>query len=189
MGYPLYLVMSERDDSALVLDCLNGNNRAFEELIRRYEGAIHNLALRMTRDPDDAMDVCQTVFAKAYQKLSSFQRDRQFFSWIYRIAVNESINWTKKRKFHDEYESGAVALDAPSPEQSFSKDEVADEVEDAIGMLKTDYKMVIVLKHFHDFSYSEMSDVLGIPEKTVKSRLFSARQQLKHILERKGITR
>jgi len=179
--------MDARDDAALVADCLGGDKGAFEHLVRRYNKPIYNLALRMLKDPDDAADIAQTVFVKAYEKLDTYDSRRQFFSWIYRIAVNESINHTKKAKRLDEYESGVTAVFRQTPSDEYRTDELAGQIGEAIRLLKLDYRMVIVLKHYHDFSYQEMGEILDIPEKTVKSRLFSARQQLKDILERKGI--
>ncbi len=181
--------MTDHADAELVRACLAGNQKAFETLVRKYEKPIYNLALRMLRDPDDAADVAQTVFVKAYQKLDSFDETHEFFSWVYRIAINESINFTKRAKRHDEYESGVTAALAATQEQAHGAEVLRDEMIDAIERLTMEYQMVIVLRHFHDFSYEEMADVLSIPEKTVKSRLFTARQQLKDILTAKGITR
>jgi RNA polymerase sigma-70 factor (ECF subfamily) len=179
--------MKERSDAVLVDQCLKGDNRAFEALVLKYQKPIYNLALRMVRVSEDAEDIVQTVFVKAYEKLDSYNPAHRFFSWLYRIAVNESINFCKRNKKADEYESGVKAAFGPTPEEEYRAGQLGKYVGDAIGRLKVDYRLVIVLKHYHDFSYKEMSDVLQIPEKTVKSRLFSARQQLKLILEKEGI--
>lgn len=178
--------MTDHADADLVRECLAGEPRAFETLVHKYEKPIFNLALRMLKDRDDAMDVAQTVFVKAYEKLDSYDDKHGFFSWVYRIAINESINFKKRSKRQDEYESGVTAALAPTQEADRHADALSDEIERAIEMLKVDYRMVIVLKHFQDFSYEEMAEVLQIPEKTVKSRLFTARQQLKEILDAKG---
>lgn len=179
--------MSAKEDATLVRSCLEGNNTAFETLIRKYEKPIYNLAFRMLRDRDDAQDITQTVFVKAYEKLDTFNPAHQFFSWIYRIAVNESINFSKKSKRMDEYESGVSASEPATQADAYSNDSLGEEIGEAIRLLKVDYRMVLVLKHYHDFSYHEMGEILDIPEKTVKSRLFSARQQLKEILSARGI--
>jgi RNA polymerase sigma-70 factor (ECF subfamily) len=179
--------MNERNDAELVKACLKGENKAYEALVRKYQKAVYNLALRMVRNPDDAEDIAQTVFVKAYEKLDSYKESHEFFSWIYRIAINESINFSKKRKRMDEYESGVSGSHEVTPEDDFGSVDLGDKIGQAILMLKVDYRMVIVLKHYHDYTYEEMSQVLGIPEKTVKSRLFSARQQLKAILETEGV--
>lgn len=171
----------------LVDRSLGGDNRAFEALVRKYEKPVYNLALRMVKVPEDAEDITQTVFVKAYQKLDSFDPSHRFFSWIYRIAVNESINFCKRNRRNDDYESGVTGIQEQTPEHTFRRGELSERVGEAIARLKLDYRLVLVLKHFHDFSYQEMSKVLQIPEKTVKSRLFTARQQLKAILEKEGI--
>jgi RNA polymerase sigma-70 factor (ECF subfamily) len=180
--------MNERTDAELVRACLRGENRAYEELVRKYQKPIYNLALRMVRTPEDAEDIVQTVFVKAYEKLDTYRETHQFFSWIYRIAINESLNFSKKRERIDEYESGISGSHEMTPEDEFGSGDLSDRIGQAILALKMDYRLVIVLKHYHDYSYEEMSDVLGIEEKTVKSRLFSARQQLKEILESEGIS-
>jgi RNA polymerase sigma-70 factor (ECF subfamily) len=181
--------MKAQTDADLVRECLAGNQRSFETLVRKYEKPIFNVALRILRDRDDAMDVTQTVFVKAYEKLGSFDEKREFFSWIYRIAINESINASKKTRRQDEYESGVTAALPPSQEERRDAEILSEEIEGAIEVLTLDYRMVIVLRHFHDFSYQEIAEILDIPEKTVKSRLFTARQQLKEILTARGVTR
>ena len=179
--------MKDRSDAVLVARCLKGDNAAFETLVSKYHKPIYNLALRMAKVTEDAEDITQTVFVKAYEKVDTYNPAHRFFSWIYRIAVNESINFCKRNKRTDDYESGVTASNSTTPEDKFRSGQLGEHVGDAIGRLKLDYRLVIVLKHYHDFSYREMSDVLQIPEKTVKSRLFTARQQLKLILEREGI--
>lgn len=179
--------MKERSDAALVDRCLRGDNVAFEMLVSKYHKPVFNLALRMAKVTEDAEDITQTVFVKAYEKLDSYNPAHRFFSWIYRIAVNESINFCKRARPKDDYESSVTGATRQTPEEDFRVGELGEQVVGAIGRLKLDYRLVIVLKHFHDFSYREMSEVLQIPKKTVKSRLFTARQQLKTILEREGI--
>jgi RNA polymerase sigma-70 factor (ECF subfamily) len=179
--------MTVYEDSALVRQCLNGDNRSFEVLVRKYQAPIYNLALRMVRVPEDAEDITQTVFVKAYEKLDSYNPAHRFFSWIYRIAVNESINFVRRRKRTDEYESGVSAKNEATPEANLRDDELARTVGQAISSLKMDYRLVVVLKHYHDFTYVEIGDILQIPEKTVKSRLFTARQLLKEKLAKEGV--
>jgi RNA polymerase sigma-70 factor (ECF subfamily) len=179
--------MTVCDDSALVERCLDGDSRSFEALVHKYQAPIYNLALRMVKVPEDAEDITQTVFVKAYEKLDSYDSAHRFFSWIYRIAVNESINYLRRRKRMDEYESGVSARDEITPEENLRGGELSRVVGRAISSLKMDYRLVLVLRHFHDFTYVEIGDILQIPEKTVKSRLFTARQLLKDKLEREGV--
>lgn len=179
--------MKDRSDAVLVSKCLRGDNAAYGALVEKYHKPVYNLALRMVKVTEDAEDITQTVFVKAYEKLDSYNPAHRFFSWIYRIAVNESINFCKRTKRTEEYESGLVKSNKATPDERFRAGQLGEHVGDAISRLKLDYRLVIVLKHYHDFSYKEMSEVLQIPEKTVKSRLFTARQQLKLILEKEGI--
>lgn len=183
----MYLDMKADKDTALVRATLEGDNAAYEVLVKKYHRPIYNLALRMVKKPEDAEDITQNVFVKAYEKLDSYRPSHQFFSWIYRIAVNESINFSKRQRRLDEYESGVTAFREETPADAYGQDALSNAIGRAIKMLKIDYRLVIVLKHYHDFSYKEMSEVLGVPVKTVKSRLFTARQQLKEILESEGI--
>jgi RNA polymerase sigma factor (sigma-70 family) len=109
-------LVNGQTDASLVRECLGGHQRAFDTLVKKYEKPIYNVALRMLRDPDDAMDVAQSTFVKAYEKLGTFDQKREFFSWLYRIAINESINASKRTKRMDEYESGKSATLAPKQE-------------------------------------------------------------------------
>jgi len=182
-------LLKAQDDADAVRECLAGNSEAFGVLVKKYQQPIYNLALRMLREPEDAMDVSQTVFIKAFEKLDSYNPAHRFFSWIYRIAINESINFSKRSKRLDEYESGVSASEEMTPEDRYRDEALEEEVSAAISLLTMDYRTVIVLKHYNDLSYQEMAEVLDIPEKTVKSRLFSARQRLKDILQKRGIGR
>lgn len=174
--------MSRLDDASLVRSCIEGDRRAFEAILDRYERPVFNLVLRMLDDYEDARDLTQTVFVKAYQNLSSFDPDRRFFSWIYRIAMNESLNHLEKRA----REGGGVELRSDDVRLSRSGEQRAAaasrDLYDALAQLKPEHRSVIVLKHIVGCSYHEMSAVLQIPEKTVKSRLFTAREQLRQTL-------
>lgn len=182
--------MKAGQDEALVRSCLEGDKRAFETLVAKYEKTLYNAAYRVVNDAEDAMDATQTAFVKAYEKLNTFDPAYRFFSWIYRILLNEALTIVNKRKRFDQWDSEVIAqVRSPrrNPEQTFDITEIDDHLQHAMMELKTDYRIVIVLKHFQDFSYREMSELIGIPEKTVKSRLFTARQQLKDILSKRGI--
>jgi RNA polymerase sigma-70 factor (ECF subfamily) len=178
--------MTDQDDLDLVEKTVGGQTAAFEGLVRKYQKVIYNVALRMSNDADDAADITQDVFVKAFHKLSTFDRRYKFFSWLYRIAVNESLNFVRSKK---RFES----LDDPERSVDVSSDDKTDDalllrqVDQALMELKPDSRIVIVLRHFHDLTYQDMSRLLDIPEKTVKSRLFTARQMLREILTRKGI--
>jgi RNA polymerase sigma-70 factor (ECF subfamily) len=176
----------EPDDIELVKGCLGGDEHAFEILVLRYQGPIFNAVLRMVRDREDASDLTQNAFLKAYQQLSRFDPQYKFFSWLYRIAINESLNHVKRRSREEPLEEDRASNDR-GPENVLVGSDVSRHVQDALMRIGADSRAVLVLRHFHECSYEEMAVILGIPEKTVKSRLFSARRQLRELLEAKGL--
>jgi RNA polymerase sigma-70 factor (ECF subfamily) len=170
------------------LECLSGDEHAFEVLLLRYQRPVFNAVWRMVRDRDEATDLTQTVFLKAYEQLGKFDAEHKFFSWLYRIAINEAINHVKRQR-HLEPLAGDWASGARSPEDTLVGSDLSDHVQDALMSLPFDYRAVLVLRHFEGCSYDEVAGILGVPEKTVKSRLFSARQRLKELLEARGLLR
>jgi RNA polymerase sigma-70 factor (ECF subfamily) len=179
--------MIEDDDATAARECLAGNGQAFTRLVERYERPVYNVALRMLRNPEDARDVSQTVFLKAYQGLEKYDPQYKFYSWIYRIAINEALDMLRLRR----REAGPVDEQVPSgdpgPAESLAEDSTQREVADAIDQLKPDYRAVIVLKYIADRSYEEIAGILGIEVKTVRSRLFTARQAMKDRLSARGV--
>ncbi len=170
--------MNEESDGTLVRRTCSGEPRAFEALVRRHEKTVYNAALRMLHDREEARDVTQTVFLKVYEHLGEYDPSHKFYSWIYRIALNESIKSLQRRKPTD----GSRFRDArwrAGPERVCDRRQLSDGMAAAIMSLRTEYRAVIVLRHFMDCSYEDMAAILELPEKTVKSRLFSARQLLK----------
>lgn len=179
--------MSETEDLVLVERCLDGDREAFAGLVDRYQKAVFNIALRMVDRYEDAQDVAQTVFLKAFENLGSYRAEHKFFSWIYRMAVNESINFIHRRKPQELVDDVHVSPDK-TPEQTLEASELGKNIEEAMATLRAEYRAVIVLRHFEDLSYGEMAQTLGVPEKTVKSRLFSARRLLCDALAKRGVT-
>lgn len=177
--------MSNTDDTRLIERCISGDRKAFEALLVQYEKPVFNAAFRMLNSRDDAMDVTQTVFLKVFENFDQYDPKRRFFSWIYRIALNESINWLGKSKLTEPLLQEA-ADQGKSLEQEVDSANLSQSVQDALMSITTEYRSVIVLKHFLGCSYSEISKILDIPEKKVKSRLYSARQLLKGALIENG---
>ena len=165
-------------DRALVRRFLNGERAAGDELVNRFHRSVFNVALRMLGNVQDAEDVTQTTFGNAFAALESYNPKFRFFSWIYRMTVNESLNTLKRRK---EVVSLDGSFDVPAPEASSDSD-AEERVGRALLELKPDDRAVVVLRHFVSFSYEEISDVLEVPVKTVKSRLFTARERLRDSL-------
>jgi RNA polymerase sigma-70 factor (ECF subfamily) len=167
-------------DRALVRRFLGGERAAGDELVNRYHRSVFNVALRMLGNVQDAEDVTQTVFGNAFGALDSYDPKYRFFSWIYRMTVNESLNTLKRRR---NVVSLDGSFDVPAVEGiSQSAADAEARVGSALLELKPDDRAVVVLRHFVSFSYEEISDVLGVPVKTVKSRLFTARERLRQSL-------
>jgi len=161
---------------------------AFATLMDRYQRPVFHGVLQMVRNYEDAREVSQQAFLKAFEHLNTFDPSRRFFSWIYRVAMNESISFLKARRFHDAI--GEDGLD-PSDEGPSAADTLDDQrrhrdLRRAVARLDPKYGNVVTLFHFLQMTYEEVAEALDIPEKTVKSRLFSARQLLREAMERLG---
>jgi RNA polymerase sigma-70 factor (ECF subfamily) len=176
---------ADLEDRDLVRRTRAGEKRAFGFLVDRYQKPVYNVALRISHNPTDAEDIAQTVFMKAYRKLDTFDERKRFFSWLYRIAINEAINFSKRRKEHFEIVAEPVSA-IPSPEDATVRSNVEEQVGIALMQLKPEDRALICLKHFQSFSYDEIGYILEIPSKTVKSRLYTARQRLKDVLQTMG---
>ncbi len=157
-----------------------------ELLLTHYEKPVYNAALRMLGNPEDAADVTQTVFLKAFENILRYDPARRFFSWIYRIAINESIDQLKRRR-HDVPLDTEPPADTPLPAESLQEQQVGDEIQAVLLELEPDLRAVIVLRYFTECDYRDIGATLGIPESTVKSRLFSARRDMRRRLQRHGI--
>jgi RNA polymerase sigma-70 factor (ECF subfamily) len=177
--------MARDDDAMLVEACLHGDRHAFDKLVDRYEGPLFSAAYRITGSVEDAMDATQNAFVNAYEKLHTFDPTYRFFSWIYRIAVNQSLNLVGRRREQTPFNEDAPATE-PNPSEVFESTEMRGHLKRALLELEPHYRTVIVLKHLEGFSYREIGDLLEVPEKTVKSRLFTARQRLRVILTERG---
>jgi RNA polymerase sigma-70 factor (ECF subfamily) len=177
----------EEQEDALLDRCLEGDGGAFGRLIDRYQRVLFNVSLRMVGNREDAKDITQTVFLKAYQAMGTFDRRHKFFSWIYRIMINETLNHLSKRKRTEPLDE-SFRSDGSGPDEDCSRSRLRESIQTALLELSTDYRQVIVLRHYAELSYEEMSEVLHVPEKTVKSRLHTARQLLGGIFSKHGIS-
>jgi RNA polymerase sigma-70 factor (ECF subfamily) len=168
-------------DIDLVARCLKGEVEAFEPLVVRYQRALYNAAWRLLGSREDARDVVQGAFVKAWEKLDTFDPRYRFFSWIYRIVVNESLNARGRRRPLQALESDIAA--PGGPEEDLRSRERSDRVQSALLRLAGSDREVIVLRHFAELSYAEIGEALGLAEKTVKSRLHEARRRLGRALQ------
>lgn len=181
----MYLSTDE-DDGVLVARCLAGDRAAFEGLVGRYQRVLYTVALRMLGNPADAEDAAQTAFIRAYERLDTYDDRHRFFSWIYRILANECLNQIRGRRAQEAVtEELAVA---GGPFEALEAAERQELVQRALLALTREYREVVVLRYFAELSYDEIGAALSIPVKTVKSRLYTARQQLAHRLLVSGPT-
>ena len=171
----------DADDLALIARCRAGETAAFEGLVVRYQRVLFTVAVRMLGDADAAGDAAQNAFIKAYQKLETFDPSRRFFSWLYRILVNECLN---ARRSHAPHEPLTAAIaSVGGPEEAFEVAERRGRVQAAILALPIEYREVIVLRHYTGLSYEEIGEALHVPAKTVKSRLHTAKERLAAVLK------
>jgi len=184
------------DESALLAKAREGDLAAFNELVNRYSRKIYRLAKHITQNDEDAEDVLQETFLKSFEHLESFQGQSKFYTWIVRIAVNESLMKLRKRK-----SDRTVPLDEPldtgedtvtreiavwdeNPEQRYSREEIGAILDEAIQSLKPAFRTVFVLRDIEELSTEETAEALGISVPAVKSRLLRARLQLREKLTR-----
>ena len=180
-------------DWELVQRTRAGERDAFRELVERYQRKIAALALGMLRSREDALDIVQETFARAYESLDRFKGDAAFYTWVYRIAYNLCIDHQRRtaKQSHASLDEDAGdgpppgIPDGPRPDQPFDRArdaEIARRVREAIAGLTPDHRAVILLRELEGLSYAEISQVLECPKGTVMSRLHYARRQLQNRL-------
>jgi RNA polymerase sigma-70 factor (ECF subfamily) len=199
-GMPTTTIQSpaveEHPDVALVARAREGDTAAFEQLVRQYDRQIFRVAQHITQNREDAEDIVQDVFLKAYEKLDQFQGNSKFSTWLVRIAVNESLMRLRKRKTSrtvsmDEdvqTEEGAIPRDfadwSPNPEQIYGQSELGDILRKTIQGLPPGFRTVFTLRDIENLSTEETAEALGLSVPAVKSRLLRARLQLRERLSR-----
>ncbi len=174
-----------RSDDELILEVQGGDRRAYDLLVKRYQRRIYFLALRMSRDHDAADDLAQETFVRAYFAIGSFTIGRAFYTWLYRICMNLSINYLKSRKSvvpasWISGESDPLDQEAgdPDPSDALISRESTARIEWAIDSLPPKHKAVLVLRVYEEMSYEDIARTLNISVGTVMSRLFRARQKM-----------
>ena len=184
------------DEAAVVAQARLGDAKAFSELLRRYEGKIFRLALHITQNREDAEDVLQEAFLKAYEHLDQFQGQSKFYTWIVRIAVNQALMKLRKRKtdrsvsLDETIDTGEdtvareIAAWDENPEQQYSREEINEILSSAIDGLAPIYRAVFVLRDVDELSTEETAEALDLSVPAVKSRLLRARLQLRDKLTR-----
>jgi RNA polymerase sigma-70 factor (ECF subfamily) len=178
--------MDAETDAALVCAGRAGERRALDTLVGRYQRPVFNAALRILGSRDDASEVTQTVFMKAFEKLDRYDPEQRFFSWIYRIAVNESLDCLAARRRHDPMSEDLV-VDRPEPDAQCEQDQLEHGLQAALLVLTPEQRTIIVLKHLLGCSYENLCTILDVPLTTVKSRLFAARGALREVCAKRGL--
>ena len=182
------------DDDRFIADCLKGQTAAFGELVRRYQDRLFNTVFRLVDSAEDAQDVVQEAFLHAYQSLDRFKGESQFFTWLYRIAVNSAISLKRKQRIvvslHVDRE-GQGSVPEPHDVSELSQPhlalERADEerrIQAALNRLSPEHRAVLILKDLEDQKYETMAEILQVPIGTIRSRLHRARLELRDVLEK-----
>ena len=181
------------DEMALVKAAKAGDDRAFSQLVERYQRRVYALAYGIVRQREDAWDVAQDAFVKAYRNLSRFQGNSAFYTWLYRIAYNVSMDALRARSRRsavdlEDNQAAEIAAseEAPPsthPAEAVARRELAEVIHKAMSRLTDKHRAIIVLREIEGLSYEEMADVLKISKGTVMSRLFHARRNLQTLLE------
>lgn len=181
-----------RTDAFLVEATLSGNRNAFGELVERYQDRLFNTLTRVLGSRDDASEVLQDAFVQAYTKLGSFRGSSQFYTWIYRVALNMACSFRRRNSQRRDEQSveqlrelsGTEPVDnSLQPEQSLVRSEQAEIVQAALLGISDEHRQILVLREMEDCSYETIAEILDLPVGTVRSRLFRARLQLKERLE------
>ena len=176
---------AEDEDRVLLQRYLTGDREAFTALVIRYQKPIYNAAFWVLHKAEDASDIRQIVFLKVAERLDDYDPKYKFFSWIYRIAVNESLNLLRRKGHEEELdeEMDLPGADNADPLWQLSTAERSRRVQSTLKSMATNDRVVLTLRHFSECSYQEMAQILELDEKTVKSRLFEARQRLRGLLK------
>ena len=181
--------MTREQEAQIVRRVLQGDVNAFEKLVTEYEKAVYAIAQRMTGNPEDAADMTQETFIKAYNSLQSFRGDSKFSVWLYRIASNVCLDFLRSRSRKqtvslsvedDEGEEAQldIADESQSPEVLLERGLTRNAVRRGLDTLPPDYRQILLLREIQGLSYDEISTALGIDIGTVKSRIFRARKRL-----------
>jgi RNA polymerase sigma factor (sigma-70 family) len=191
---PMPAPLAELDDHALVRQALDGQLEAYDELVRRYQQRVYTTVYNMTANHEDANDLVQDAFIRGYQALASFKGDSSFYTWVYRIAINKTLNFLKSRKnktamslndldLNAENDPDLVALiSEKTPRRDAALNELQEKLNEALQKLSEPHRMVVVLHDVQGVSHEDIARLMDCNIGTVRSRLFYARQQLQSLL-------
>ena len=182
------ITLVEQNDAELVRETLCGKTAAYNGLVLKYQRQVYNLAYRMVGNVDDAGDLVQETFIRAYNALSKFRQDASFLTWLYKIISNLCIDHLRARKTKTslsldvELEEGrepAADIRSNGPEETALREATQEIVQKEISILPDKYRVALVMRHLQDMSVEEISDALDLPAGTVKTHLFRAREMLR----------
>ena len=190
------LAQSDVSELDLVKRCQAGDTEAFDELVTRYRTRVFGMIYNMVHNEQDAWDLAQDSFLKAWKSIGRFRGQSSFYTWIYRIVMNVTIDWLRKKKikggdaeFDDAIQlreidpaSKTVPKTGALPHQAMEQGEIRARIEKAIGQLSPEHRAVILMKEMDDMQYHEIAEALGCSIGTVMSRLFYARKKLQSLL-------
>jgi RNA polymerase sigma-70 factor (ECF subfamily) len=190
------LAQSDVSELDLVKRCQAGDTEAFDELVTRYRTRVFGMIYNMVHNEQDAWDLAQDSFLKAWKSIGRFRGQSSFYTWIYRIVMNVTIDWLRKKKikggdaeFDDAIQlreidpaSKTVPKTGALPHQAMEQGEIRARIEKAIGQLSPEHRAVILMKEMDDMQYHEIAEALGCSIGTVMSRLFYARKKLQGLL-------
>ncbi len=184
------------DESVLVAEAKAGSYAAFEELVNRYEKKIYRLGLNVTGNPEDAEDMLQETFLKAFEHLQDFREDSRFYTWIVRIAINQGLMKLRKRRSSKEVQIEDTSNDdgeviprdfadwRPNPEEELERTELEEILQNAARLLPMTFRTVFFLRDVEGLSTEETAEMLNLSEGAVKARLFRARLRLREELSK-----
>ncbi len=182
------------DDEALVARVQRGEAAAFDELVRRYKERLYATVYHMTSNHEDANDLVQDAFIKAFKSIGSFKRQSSFYTWVYRIAVNRTINFLKRRKNRNHFSlddvDGSIQTDPDfvelmshvTPRREVGLTELQGRLNEALQKLSEPHRAVVTMHDIQGMTHADIAKVMNCSEGTVRSRLFYARQQLQGLL-------
>ena len=190
------LAQVDVSDLDLVKQCQAGQTEAFDQLVSRYRTRVFAMIYNMVHNEQDAWDLAQDSFVKAWKSIKRFRGRSSFFTWLYRIVMNVTIDWLRKKQikgagaeFNDAVELGEIDPAArtapkaePLPHQQIEQGEIRARIDNAIAQLSPEHRAVILMKETQDMQYHEIADTLGCSIGTVMSRLFYARKKLQNML-------
>jgi RNA polymerase sigma-70 factor, ECF subfamily len=178
------------DEQSIIIQAQQGDPHAFSELVKLYQKRAYGIAYQYVGNREDALEMAQDSFVKAYKAMKRFDTQMPFYPWLYRIVKNTCLNYLKKKKRRGEVSLNAmmhhgydIASSHRDGERRVHLSELRDSIADAMTRLSESHREIVLLRHVHDMSYSEIADSLDIPRGTVMSRLHGARRNLRQAME------